>query len=189
MVNTLIKNKLDTSNINKYTTPLYIVGGSIVAYFLYKKYKEWREGADQRTQIDLVQKDINAQIKTQTPSFTDAYYQQQANTIKTLLNGCETPDSELKVVSIIVATVKIKLDWDKLVKAFGTQTIDNCVYGSTQYTLPQLLNDQLDSNFNYYYINENNVKPGIPKYSVSGWFTESINVLNAFLNTRIGLTV
>lgn len=189
MVKTLITNKLNTDTFSKYKTPLYLIGGGIAAYFIYKKYKEWREGADLRKQVDLVQQDINAALKTQKPTFTDAYYQQQANTIKTLLSGCETADSELNVIMSIVNTVKTKLDWDKLVKAFGTQTIENCVYGSTQYTLPQLLADQLDTNFNYYYINEGNLQPGIKPYNVSGWFTESKNVLNAFLSSRIGLSV
>ena len=184
----IIKN-LQPDNISKFKTPLYIIGGGIAAYFIYKKYKEWREGAGQREQIDLVQKDINQALKTQKPTFTDAYYQQQANTIKTLLNGCETAESELGVVTSVIGTVKTKLDYDKLVKAFGTQTIEDCIYGSTEYTLPQLLADQLDTTWPYYWINEANVQPGTKPYNVTGWFANSKEVLNTYLSQRIGLTI
>jgi len=55
--------------------------------------------------------------------------------------------SELDVMREVVRVCQNKLDWAKLVRAFGTRTVDNCGWGTgeTAYSLPTLLKDQLDS--------------------------------------------
>lgn len=76
-------------------------------------------------------------------------YEATANSIATLLDGCETFGSEYDVITKIKKTVQNKADWYYLVSVFGTRKIKDCgTFGwgdGTSYDLVTLLTDQLDT--------------------------------------------
>lgn len=106
-------------------------------------------------------------------------YQQTVNSIATNLSGCDSLSTELKVIDDITKVVKKPVDWYYLVDLFDVKTIPDCGWGSTNYALPELLKDQLDTG---------GVYAGLGGGIGSGITTESINLLEAYLK-KIGVTL
>jgi hypothetical protein len=128
------------------------VGGlaivAFVGYKIYKKIQDQQGKGDEKDVINEVKQEERELIQQGLkPSFNDSVYESSANLIFQKLDGCEMSSSELDVMREVVRVCQNKLDWAKLVRAFGTRTVDNCGWGTgeTAYSLPTLLKDQLDS--------------------------------------------
>ncbi len=126
-----------------------LVGTGAVVFIAWKgydAYQNWQKDKDAKAVTNDAKdtfKDLEK--KGQKLSFPLSNYSSTANTIATLLNGCETVMSELQVVESIVRIVKKPIDWFYLVSEFGTKEIEDCVYGKTNTDLITLLSDQLDT--------------------------------------------
>jgi hypothetical protein len=127
-----------------------VIGVATIVYagWLVKKgIDKLIAGRDERkedeAQKDELEKLEDAGIK---PTLSDSMAYGLSNTIKTLLDGCESSGSELEVMEQILASVNNQADWVKLQKVFGKKSIDNCGWGTgdTEYDLRSLLTDQLD---------------------------------------------
>lgn len=128
------------------------VGGlaivAFVGYKIYKKIQQQKESSEEKDVIkDIKNEERNLIQQGLKQTFNDSVYESSANFIFQKLDGCETSSSELQVMSEVLRVCQNKLDWTKLVGAFGTRTVDNCGIGTgdTDYSLPTLLKDQLDS--------------------------------------------
>lgn len=119
-----------------------------IGVFVYKKISSFASNIgnniDANTSVDEVDAAIKALSKTQKQNYQDSTYQSWANSIYTLLDGCDFGKNEYAVGQII-ANIKNDMDWLKLVKAFGKKTIENCGLGSGNYIgdLPTVLNKEL----------------------------------------------
>lgn len=160
---------------------IVITGVSVFAAF--KMYLYFVKKAADRAQKkvsnqadDMVSKLANS---GQRLTFAAPTYSGTANTIQQLLDGCETPATEIQVVNEIIKVVKNPIDWYYLVAQFGNRDIDNCgaFTGSTNYDLISLLKDQLESNL-----------PGIQVNGKRYWGDNSITPLSDYLNT-IGVSI
>lgn len=114
------------------------------------------ERQEERDIVANAQEQLN-QLQQQgvQTTLTDLDAQTLANTIQTLLDGCERSGSESIAVDSILAKVNNQADWIKLQQVFGRRKIDNCGpwTGETDYDLKSLLTDQLDQldwSFNFY---------------------------------------
>jgi len=125
-----------------------LLGGvAVVSYMVYKKIKKEKDKKNQADVIKDVKKEEKELAKTMNYTHPQSVYSSTANFIENQLAGCEVPNTEMSVVKKVMTTVENKLDWAALVRAFDVRTIDNCgPWGETKYTLPELLNEQLDSN-------------------------------------------
>jgi hypothetical protein len=128
-----------------------VIGVATLVYagWLVKKgIDKLKENRDER-EGDKAQKEELENLQEQgiQPTISDATALGLANTIQSLLDGCELTGSEEEVVNQILASVKNQADWVKLQQKFGSRTIDNCGWGTgdTAYDLRSLLSDQLDS--------------------------------------------
>lgn len=179
-----VQSLVPQTRLPKWANGLLVVGSLVivgtVAYYLYKKIKKQEEEKSSKETVDLVDKELkNIQKQggvNSTPSFTPSTYQTAANTIATMLDGCETAQTELKVIEIVANVIKRPIDWLTLVKAFGVRKIDNCGFGTgdTTYDLPTLLKDQLDSTITVYTIDING-------YKKTGMAWNSISILQDYL--------
>ncbi|MFY8166614.1 MAG: hypothetical protein ACOVJ8_08485 [Sediminibacterium sp.] len=124
--------------------------GVIVIYKVYKLI----EGTDRKEvkNADDVVKEQEKEIKDlinkgETPSKPLSSYKSAANTIFAHLDGCETLETEIKVIQEVVKQVKKPIDWKLLSREFGTKKVDNCGWGTgeTPYELGTLLKEQLDA--------------------------------------------
>jgi hypothetical protein len=126
-----------------------IIGG--IAYVVYKVSKKSKQTEAEKDQKEVSQgatSVLNDLLKKGDKlSFPNANYAATCNTIKRLLEGCETLVSEKQAVEEVIKVVKKPIDWYKLVATFGTKDIDNCGIGTgdTNYDLISLLKDQLGS--------------------------------------------
>lgn len=156
-----------------------IIGGG--AYLLYQWNKQRQQALEIKPEATAVQQqDAEIQVYQSTglkPTYNLSVYTSAANTIEKLLNGCETFSSELQAINEVIRTVKNKLDWAILIKAFGTRKIDDCLMGSTFYSLPTLLKDQLDT-AGVYSID----KTSSNGYSDAGAVTNSIDILTKYFS-------
>jgi len=126
-----------------------LLGGvAIVSYMVYKKIKKEKDKENQKDVVKDSQKEEKELAKIMKYTHPQSVYSSTANYIENQLQGCEVPNTELNVVKKVMTTVENKLDWSALVNSFGVRKIDNCglLTGETEYALPELLNEQLDSN-------------------------------------------
>ena len=172
-----------------------IYGGLI--FIAYKVFKNFFSGENTKKEEDELKgyKKELADLKAQgiLPTFTDTQYQAVANNIKKAFSGAETFTTELEQILSIINSVKNMADWIKLRETFGIQDISDIGYGSTKYTLTQLLADQLDSNvYTPFNLKEDNPAPGTTAWSYShlGLLPVStLSVLNSFLASRLKFTL
>lgn len=178
------------TRLPKWANGLIVVGSFIivgtVAYYLYKRIKKKEDEKTSKDTVNEVEKEIKT-IQQQggvnaTPSFTASTYQAAANTVAIMLDGCELPSTELKVIETIAKVIIKPIDWLTLVKVFGVRKIDNCGFGTgdTTYDLPTLLKDQLDS-FSIYAMDING-------YKKSGTVSNTIKILQDYLSAK-GITL
>lgn len=171
-----------------------LIGGVLfIAYKLFDKFFSKQNTKKEEETLKGYDKDL-LDLKAQgiLPTFSDSKYNDDVNVIKTQLSGIDTYNSELKVILTIINSVKNMADWVKLKKAFGIQDISDAFYGSTKYTLVQLLQDQLDNHvpLNFSLVEDN------PIAGTKAWSYTSIlggdltlNVLNKFLQSRLKITI
>jgi len=169
----------------KGTIAVAVVGAAVfVGYKIYKKAKDLAGNKDQKAvtnenlnEFDKLQKQ-GQKLSKPLPA-----YQQLINDIVKKLNGCEDIRTEGQVIEGIISVVKKPVDWYYLVSKFGNRDIEDCGtfgLGKTNYDLPTLLKDQLDTG-GYMSINKDGFKR-------SGLYANSINLLNEYLKT-IGITI
>jgi len=124
-----------------------LAGVGIVAYTVYKNIKKLKEQKSQNQVVESVSDEIKqAEKNGERLSFPLSTYQSACNQIEQYLAGCETNNTEMLVVKLILSIVKKNIDWLQLVKSFGVRKIDNCGFltGDTDYELGGLLAEQLD---------------------------------------------
>jgi len=168
---------------------IIVVAAVLVGIFFLVKWirSEIRKRKDRKTSqatVDASQSEYNALLNSgQSLSYPASNYISTANSIQQLLDGCESASSEMDVVEAIITVVRKPVDWAKLKVDFGVREIADCgSFGisKTQYDLPTLLKDQLDSS-GFYNINING-------FSKTGFAFETINVLKDYFQI-IGLTI
>ena len=151
----LLQNSIQSKNggippLFKGIIAVVVVGGAaFLGYKIYKLIKSGAETKDQKAVGDAATKDLKEEIKKgETLSKPTSAYKSAANYIKNQLDGCDTVFNQTNVVNQIISVVKKPADWFYLVKTFDTKKIDNCGFltGDTDYDLPTLLKDQLDTN-------------------------------------------
>lgn len=159
----------------------------VATWFIVKETRAYirRNKAKKKPQETVTESEVeyNDLVNTgETLSKPASDYTAVGNTIVTLLDGCESAGSELNVVEQIITVVKKPIDWAYLKKDFGVREVDNCGpwTGETQYDLPTLLKDQLDSS-GFYTID-------IDGYKATGWTFETITILRDYFKT-INITI
>lgn len=159
-------------------------GAAYVLYKIYSKTKDITGKKDVKTVENENLSEFNKLTKQgQKLSKPIPAYQQLINDIVTRLNGCETNATELEVVAAIIRVVKKPIDWYYLVAKFGNKDIEDCgSFGlsKTNYDLPTLLKDQLDTNVNGY------------AFKVDGFqgkgFVDTIDLLRQYFS-KIGVVI
>lgn len=121
-----------------------------LAYVIYRRLVEKSKLRDLQKTVDQTKADLNNWQKsggTLTYKNNLSVYNTSANAIANLLDGCDSTDAELQVINTVIKTVKNQGDWLKLQEVFGQRKIDNCFLGTgdTNYTLGDLLKDELDT--------------------------------------------
>ncbi len=162
-----------------------VVGaGAFVAYKIYQKTKSLTGNKDEKA---VTNENLNEfqklQKQGQKLSKPLPAYQQLINDIVKKLNGCEDIRTEGQVIEGIISVVKKPIDWYYLVSKFGNKDIEDCGtfgLGKTNYDLPTLLKDQLDTG-GLMSINKDGFKR-------SGVYSNSINLLNEYFKT-IGVVI
>jgi hypothetical protein len=164
---------------------LIIIAGvgvvGLVLYSIYERRKRRQEERESSATVSNVSRELrDLQRKggaEGTVSWPQSRYQTAANSIAKLLDGCEMPSTELKVVEEVATVVKKRIDWLMLIQTFGVRKIDDCgPTGETTYDLPTLLKDQLDSFIAIYRMDINGYKK-----TGSG---DSINILKGYLASK-----
>lgn len=131
-----------------------LAGVGFVGYKIYKGIEKRNLEKKTKATADDAGSEARELAKTQKLAFAKSDYEAAANFIAISLAGCETAATEMAVISKIKAIVKHKIDWLYLVSIFGSKNIKDCglPYGDgTQYDLPSLLTDQLDTNLGVAY--------------------------------------
>jgi hypothetical protein len=162
-----------------------VVGAAaFVAYKIYQKTKSLTGNKDEKA---VTNENLNEfqklQKQGQKLSKPLPAYQQLINDIVKKLNGCEDIRTEGQVIEGIISVVKKPIDWYYLVAKFGNKEIEDCGtfgMGKTNYDLPTLLKDQLDTG-GFMSINKDGFKR-------SGFYANSINLLNEYFKT-IGVVI
>lgn len=156
-------------------TGVVLVGGYFLVTYLIDRAKE----RDEKKTSQAAENEFD-KLKKQgkTLSKPESTYRSVANTIEKLLDGCESDQSEYRVIEEIIRAVKKPIDWAYLKSVFGVRKIDDCGIGtgSTEYDLGALLNDQLDT-FMVYDIN-------IDGYKDKGVAQDSIDILKKYFATK-----
>jgi hypothetical protein len=160
-----------------------VAAGAFVAYKLYKKAKDLAGNKDEKkvtnenlTEFDKLQKQ-GQKLSKPIPA-----YQQLINDIVVKLNGCETVYTELDVIKAIIRIVKKPVDWYYLVSKFGNKKIEDCgTFGlaSTNYDLPTLLKDQLES---FVPLLQGKTFE-VDGFKGTGMYRKSVNLLNEYFKT------
>lgn len=156
-----------------------VVGG--VVYFLYKFkdiIKKITEGKESQNVVDDAKNEVKELSKQYTLSKPKSAYSSCIGNIVKLLSDCESVSSEMDVVENIIRVVKNPLDWAYLVAEFNKKSIPDCGTGSTVYSLPELLKDQLDT-FGCYAPSKT-----VDGYKLSGCRQNTIDFLNEYLATK-----
>jgi len=172
-------------NWSKGVIAVAVIGaGLYIAYKIVEKIKNEKEKKDGKTVVNENLTEVQKlQQQGQKLSKPIPAYQQAINDIVKKLDGCEDVRSEGQVIETIISVVKKPIDWYYLVSKFGTKAISDCGtfgLGKTNYDLPTLLKDQLDTG-GFLAINKDGFKR-------SGFYSNSINLLNEYLKT-IGVTI
>lgn len=162
-----------------------VVGAAaFVAYKIYQKTKSLTSNKDSKAVVnENISEFQKLQKQGQKLSKPIPAYQQLINDIVTKLNGCEDVRTEGEVIDGIVKVVKKPVDWYYLVAKFGNKEIEDCGtfgMGKTNYDLPTLLKDQLDT-AGFLAINTDGFKK-------SGWYNNSINLLKEYFS-KIGVVI
>ena len=166
-----------------------VVGaGAFVAYKLYKKAKDLTGNKDEKAVTNENLKEFDKlQKQGQKLSKPIPAYQQLINDIVVKLNGCETVYTELDVIKAIIKVVKKPVDWYYLVSKFGNKDIEDCgTFGAskTNYDLPTLLKDQLDTLVSY----RSGVTFEVDGFKGKGIYKNSIDLLNEYFS-KIGVVI
>lgn len=156
-----------------------VVGGAaLLAYKSYKWFQDYKESQEAGASVDAAEDEFKDLDEKDNLSFNKAAYVSLANDIAFKLSGCEMATTEVATIIAITRVVKKPIDWYYLVKVFGVRKIDDCPFGETPYSLPELLKDQLDTFTEYY---------NIPLVG-SGFTTNSYSILESYLS-KIGVRV
>ena len=158
--------------------------GLYIAYKIQEKIKNAGAKKDAKAVVNENLTEVDKlQQQGQKLSKAIPVYQQAINDIVKKLDGCEDVRTEGQVIEIIISVVKKPIDWYYLVSKFGTKDIADCGtfgMGKTNYDLPTLLKDQLDTG-GLMSINKDGFKR-------SGFYTNTIDLLNEYFKT-IGVTI
>jgi hypothetical protein len=156
-----------------------VVGGvALLAYKSYKWFQDYKESKTAGESVNAAEDEFKDLDEKDNLSFNNAAYISLANDIAIKLSGCEMATTEIATIIAITRIVKKPIDWYYLVKVFGVRKIDNCGFGETTYSLPELLKDQLDTATDYY---------NIPLVG-SGFTLNSYSILESYLS-KIGVRV
>ena len=148
-----------------------------VLYKINKKIQDVKEGKESKETVKDAYNEVEKYKKAGMKlSFPESNYASAVNTLVKLLSGCETFGTELQAIEEIIKVVKNPLDWSYLIAKFGKKDIPDCGWGSTNYDLPTLLKDQLDTS-GVYNIN-------VSGFKKSGFATNSREILEAYFRTR-----
>lgn len=164
---------------------LAVVGGvGFIAFKIYKKSQDLVGKKDVKaveneslTEVDKLTQQ-GQKLSKPIPA-----YQTTINDIVTKLNGCEDIRTEGAVIEAIIRVVKKPIDWHYLVAKFKNKDIADCgSFGmsKTNYDLPTLLNDQLDTG-GFMAIN-------VDGFKRSSYYNNSITLLKEYFST-IGVTL
>lgn len=156
-----------------------VVGGVIYAIYKAKDFiTKLTEGKESQNVVDDAKNEVKELSKQYTLSKPKSAYSSCIGNIVKLLSGCESSQSEQDVVENVIRVVKNPLDWAYLVAEFNKKTIPDCGWGSTTYSLPELLKDQLDTFACY-------VTPRvIDGYTLKGCRQNTIEFLTEYLATK-----
>jgi hypothetical protein len=124
-----------------------IAGSGIIGFAIYKKVKSINEKSVSNETADSAE-DEYIRLKKKggaegTLSHPQTKYFSAASAIKNALDGCDSKLGEEDAVNAVLGVVKKPIDWYYLVNVFGSREIEDCLYGSTTYGLPELLMQQL----------------------------------------------
>ena len=126
-----------------------VAGTGVILFGLYQGYQAWdkhNRSKDANAVSDSAKDTYKDLLKKgQKLTYPESAYGTAANTIQKLLNGGETITTEIQVVNEIIKVVKKPVDWYYLISVFASRDIDDLGYGKSNYDLPTLLKDQLDS--------------------------------------------
>jgi hypothetical protein len=156
-----------------------------IGYKIYRKIKDIEETQEVKATVKDA-KSMYEKLKKEGKKLSDSNisaYSSLANYIQKQFDGCEAITTEAMVVSSIIKLVKAPIDWYYLVSKFGNKDIEDCGtfgLGKTNYDLPTLLKDQLDTG-GLMSINKDGFKR-------SGVYSNSINLLNEYFKT-IGVVI
>lgn len=164
---------------------LIVIAVLVLLFFVVKWVKKYLKDQEEKKDPKIVVEDADDEYKAQIKagiilSNPPSAYSGASNAIESLMDGCETFESEMNSIKEVIKVVKQPIDWFFLLKTFGVREIDNCgpFTGSKQYDLSSLLKDQLDSSGAYKITNING-------YSDYSFFTQnSLDVLENFLKSR-----
>ena len=162
-----------------------VVGGAaFVAYKIYQKVKSTTGNKDEKKVVNENLSEFDKlQKQGQKLSKPIPAYQQTINDIVTKLNGCEDIRSEGQVIEALIKVVKKPIDWYYLVSKFGNKDIADCGtfgIGKTNYDLPTLLKDQLDTG--------GFMTIDVDGFKRSGIYANSINLLKEYFS-KIGVVI
>jgi hypothetical protein len=146
------------TKLPKWANGLIVVGSlaivGAIGWVLYTRYRDKKKAEDSQVVVDQSKTELQQLINNgQKPSFPPSTYSSTANLIEKLLSNCETINTELDVLNAVVRCVNNRTDWLSLVTAFGNRNIEDCGsiggFSKTNYALPDLLNEQLDTALMY----------------------------------------
>lgn len=169
-----------------------VVGAGIGVYYLVKLIRsiEKRKGKNDtpKETVNAAKDDLAEAIKQgQSLSFNESAYRGAAESIFTLLDGCEgSVTTELNAIAEVIKVVKKPVDWLKLQAVFGEKDIDNCGIGTgdTRQSLKGLLTTDLDT---FVFITP------VPATILGGWkvpsgyYADSILILEKYMKEK-GIT-
>lgn len=155
-----------------------------VAYVVYRSLKKKAEEREEKKTVEQAKSDLTNWQQQPANKLTYAnnlsVYNTTANTIQKLLDGCEISiNTEIDVIKNVIHCVKNQGDWLKLVEVFGSRPIADCGswgFSVTNYTLGDLLKDQLDTGGLY---NIDTIG-----YKKNGFATNSVDILNDYFRSK-----
>lgn len=146
-----------------------VVGGLVVTYIvgntIYKRIKAFSDSADAQNKLRQLEDDLDKKIKQgQQPTFSSTQYNNFADSIQTLFEGCDYTTPFIPVPTTWILNIgwsnsgaglfnilyqfNNDVDFLALQKAFATRTISKgwyCGGDYTNVTLSQAVNKQLNS--------------------------------------------
>lgn len=125
-----------------------IVGGALIGFFVGKSIWDTVKKALAPPPVNLKEaKDAVSTLNAlasqgQTPTQTDAQFQGYVSTLVTSMSGCF---QSFVNVQTVFSNLNNNADLYKLIAVFGTQTVNECLWGSDTYSLSEALNARLNS--------------------------------------------